>query len=160
MSKISYPLYNGVYPGWVNIEIRVADKVINGFTELNWSIKVEPGEVRGAGGQPIGYTLGMASYEGDMTILEPQYYELIGVLGDNYMSKAFNIFIARGPIDDTGEETFDTYYDALYGVRLTGSAGSGSATSGDALVKKLTIKPLRVLENGISPFPQTPSADI
>ncbi len=157
---MKYPNYNGPYPGWVNIEIRVADKVVNGITELNWAIKVEPGEVRGAGGQPIGHTLGMASYEGDLSILEPQYYALINVLGTNYMAKTFSIFIARGPIDDTGEETFETYYDALYGVRITGSAGNGSATSGDALVKKLTLKPLRVFENGVSPFPETPPADI
>lgn len=160
MSRIKYPLYNGPYPGWLNMEIRVADKVIGGITELNWSIKAEPGEVRGAGGQPIGYTVGQASYEGDLSLLEPQYYELISTMGDNYMVKTFTIFIARGPIDDTGEFTFETYYDALYGVRITGSAGSGSATSSDGLVKKLTIKPLRVFENGQSPFPATPPADI
>ncbi len=161
MSTIPYALVNGVYTSWPNIEIRVKGLVCGGITEINYSPKLDPGDVRGAGAQPIGMTIGQASYEGDFSILEPQWYQLLEILDPNkqgYGMTVFDIVVGRSPVGDL--DNFETVQDELIGCRITAAASSGSATSTDGLVKKCTIKMLRILEAGHPIGPASPTADI
>lgn len=143
------PLINGFYHSWASIEIRCNGNVIQGFTEINYSPGLEPGIVFGAGAEPIGRTLGQASYEGDFTLLLAQFNELITALGENFLTKSFDVVVSY-----SSPEIPDTV-DTLKGCRITKVENGASTGSTDAVTRKCTLSVMRILLNGLAPGPNT-----
>jgi hypothetical protein len=73
---VAFPMINGVRHSWSSVEIRLDNGIVLGITEINYSPKLEPGIVRGAGALPIAFTLGNAEYDGDFTILLEEFNSL------------------------------------------------------------------------------------
>jgi hypothetical protein len=139
---IGYPLINGRYYSWPSAEIRVAGTLVYGITEINYSIKLDPGIVRGAGSNPTGFTLGNAEYEGDFTILLPQFTELMAALGEGAMTQTFDIVVSYS------EDNVGTVVDTIQGCRITGIEAGASNGSTDAITRKCSVKMLRLLNDG------------
>ena len=138
------PLLNGVRHDWASFEATVNGRRFSGFLELNYSYKLEPTVVYGAGAQPIGYTTGKAEYEGDFTMLAQDFEELMELMGEGAMITQFDIVANYTPVG----EGMTPLTDTLQGCRITSIDSSASQGSGDALSIKTPIKILRILKNG------------
>jgi hypothetical protein len=161
---VNYPLINGVYPSWASVEIRVQNYVIGGITEINYKPSLESNYVLGAGAQPIGQTEGMTKYEGDFTILLPQWHALQKLLGDGYGRVPLDIIVTYSPVGN--DDSFDTVQDSMIGARIQDVGATMQASSGDALVKKIALKPMRIYEgasadqSGLNIYGQEVNPDI
>ncbi len=158
-AAIQYPLINGVRHAFSSIELRVNGSIILGFTEINYSPKLDPGIVRAAGALPVGMTLGNMEYEGDFTLLLQEFNNMLVQLGDGFMTVPFDIVVAYdaslGGVQSGG---LDVIVDTLEGCRISSVEATASSGSTDALTRKCTVKPLNVLLNGLRPGPQQPTA--
>lgn len=151
--SVPYPLIQGVRHSWSSIEIRLNGAIVLGVTEINYSPTLEPGEVRGAGARVIAHTLGQATYEGDFTILLEEFNVLVAALGDQWMTKTFDIVVTY---DESGSG-LSTIVDTLSGCRITKVEASNSSGSTDGSTRKCTIKYLQLLLNGVDPMPPQPT---
>lgn len=149
-----YPLINGVRHSWASIEIKLADDIILGITELNYKDKLDPGIVKGAGPRPIAFTLGNAEFDGDFTILLEEFNTLVTKLGDAWKSISFDIIVTY---DESGSG-LSTIVDTIKGCRITDTEASNSSGSTDGSVRKCAIKALDILWNGFSSAPGQPTA--
>lgn len=151
--SLAYPLGQGWRQSWSSIEIRVNNSIVLGITEINYSPSLEPGDVRGAGPRVIAFTLGQGAHEGDFTILLEEFDFLVATLGDNWMTKSFDIIVTY----DGTDGGLSVIQDTLGAVRITKTEHSNSNGSTDASVVKCTIKYLTLLLNGRDPLPAQPT---
>lgn len=157
--SVSYPLINGVRHSYSSVEVRINNQVFLGCTEINYSPKLEPSVVRGAGSLPIALTLGNADYEGDFSLLLEEFNQMLIALGDGAMAIAFDIVINYDPtLGGVPDGGLSVVTDTLQGCRITAIEASNSSGSTDATVRKCTIKPMGVLLNGIRVTPEQPTA--
>lgn len=158
-TAIQYPLINGTRHSWSSIEFRANGTVILGCTEINYSPKLDPAVVRGAGSLPIALTLGNAEFEGDFSLLLEEFNNLVTALGDGFMAVPFDITVSYdatlGGVLDGG---LSVIVDTLQGCRITSVESAASSGSTDAIVRKCAIKPMAVLLNGVNPMAQQPTA--
>ena len=159
---IAYPLVNGFRHSYAQLEIRVAGSIVLGITELNYSWKLEPAVVRGAGALPIGLTLGNADYDADFSILLEEFNSLMDILGAQgpALTVPFDIVAAYDPTIGqlSNPQNLSVLVDTVKGCRITNIEHSSSSGSTDAIVRKCTVKPLGILINGVSPMPEQPTA--
>ena len=156
---VSYPMINGVRHAWSSIEFRANGNVILGCTEINYTTKLEPSVVRGAGALPIGLTLGNADFDGDFSLLLQEFNDLMVTLGPGAMTVAFDIIISYdATLGNVVSGGLDVIVDTLRGCRITNIEASNSGGSTDATVRKCTIKPTMILLNGIPLTPEQPTA--
>jgi hypothetical protein len=148
-----YPLTNGVRHSWASVEIKLGDDIILGITEINYKDTLDPGIVKGAGPRPIAFTLGSYEADGDFTILLEEFNTLIQKLGAGWKSVQFEIIVTY---DESGSG-LSTIVDTLKGCRITSTEGNNSSANADATVRKLPIKCLDILWNGVSSVPAQPS---
>jgi hypothetical protein len=155
---IPYPLINGVRHSWSSVEIRVANQIVLGITEINYSPALDPAVVRGAGALPIGLTLGNMEYDGDFSILLEEFNALQTVLGDGMMTVPFDIVPAYdATLGNVQSGGLSVIVDSLLGCRITKIEAAASSGSTDALVRKCTIKYLDLLLNGLRVGPTLPT---
>ena len=156
---VSYPQINGARHSWSSVELRINGNIILGCTELNYSPKLEPGVVRGAGSLPIAHTLGNAEFDGDFSILLEEFNRLMKQLGSGAMAKTFDIIASYdatlGGVQSGG---LSVIVDTLRGCRITSIENSASSGSTDPNVRKCTVKPLLILLNGVQVTPEQPTA--
>lgn len=150
---LAYPLGQGWRQSWSSIEIRVNNAIVLGIQEINYSPSLEPGEVRGAGSRVIAHTLGQGAYEGDFSILLEEFNFLVATLGDNWMTKTFDIVVTY----DGSDGGLSVIVDTLRFCRITKTEHSNSNGSTDATIVKCTIKYLDLLLNGVNPLPEQPT---
>lgn len=151
-----YPLINGVRHSWSSVSIDVAGRTYGGIQEINYSSKLDAGTVYGAGSQPIGTTTGQGSFTCDLTILLEEYNALVATMGPGYMTAYFDIAVTYS---DEGfvESGLSTMVDTIKSCRLTEVGAAASNGSTDGLTRKLTVLPLQMFLNGVSPMPNQPS---
>lgn len=144
---MQYPQVNGFAYSWVGVEAVIAGnrKIGIGLQDINYTSKQEKTFVYGAGSQPVSKALGKAEYEADMTFLLAECQELLDALSPNALTKTFDIQVSY--TDLVSESRIIT--DTLIGVTLESLESSASQGSSDALVRKLPLKPLRILYNGV-----------
>jgi len=162
----SYPLTNGVRHSWASVGISAGGVTYGGVTECNYSPKLDAQYVRGAGPLPIGTTTGMATMTADMTMLEEEFKMFILTLGSpgligggaGFMTSFFNVEVTKsneGYIEGGMSTIIDTFT-----ARITEVSAAMQASSGDALVRKMTLLPITMRLNGASPFPNMPSLSL
>lgn len=149
-----YPLINGQRHSWASAEFRVDGDIVLGITEINYKDKLDPGTVYGAGPRPIAFTLGQASFEGDVTILLEEFNTLVTKLGPGWKAAQFDIVVSY---DESGSG-LSTIVDTLKGCRITDTEAGASSGSTDGLTRKLPLKMLDILWNGVSAIPAQPLA--
>ena len=138
-----YPLVNGKRYDFSSIVLQLPERKILGFKEINYSQKLEPGEVRGAHAQLLGRTRGNYTGEGSMTLYRQEADELRQALGDGYMEKEFDITVTYA---DDGQPTVT---DILKACRIVGEDASHSQGQ-DPLVEKFDLSVLSIKKNGKS----------
>jgi hypothetical protein len=145
---IEYPLVRGERHDFAAIEVEIdtpaGPKRFKGFKAVNYSVKLEPGQVRGTGARKIGRTRGEATEEGSLELYLAEWDELRAALGPGYMRKAFDVSVTYGP--DGLPATTDT----LVGCRIK-SVDKSHSQGADGLVAKLDLDIMKILENGLDP---------
>ena len=150
-----YPLVNGVRRSWTSVEAKFAVAVIGGITEINYAPKLDPAKVRGAGPLIIGMTTGLADYSADCSMLLAEYSELQTMLGPAFFTAFFDIEVSYSDEGYTAAG-LPVITDWMK-VRISEVSAAMSNGSADALVRKLTLVPIDMRLNGVSPMPNQPS---
>lgn len=156
---VQFPLVNGVRHSWTSVECKLAGGVVAGITEFNYSPKLEAATVRGAGPLPIGTTTGLASYTADFTILLEEFNQFVTTLGPAWMTAFFDFEISYSD-EGYAAAGLSTITDSVRRCRITEVGAAASNGSGDATVRKVTLLPLEMYLNGVSPMPNQPSLSI
>ena len=153
---IPYPLINGVRHSWSSVEIKVAGQTFGGVQEVNYGFKLDAATVYGQGSQPIGTTTGKGSFTADMTMLLEEYDAMVSALGPAYATAFFDL---QTSYSDEGfvESGLSTVVDTVKSCRITEVAASASNGSTDALTRKITLLPMQMFLNGVSPMPNQPA---
>lgn len=165
---LSYPLVNGVRHSWASVAITAGGLTYGGVTEVNYAPKLDAQYVRGAGPNPIATTTGMATMTADMTMLEEEFRQfiqtigglggLVGLGGSGFLTTFFSVEVQKsneGYILGGMSTIIDNFQ-----ARITEVSAAMSASSGDALVRKMTLLPITMNLNGASPFPNMPSLSL
>lgn len=163
---LSYPMTNGVRHSWASVGIQVGGMTYGGVTEVNYAPKLDAQYVRGAGPLPIATTTGMGSMTADMTMLEEEFRMLVNTLGSpgllgggaGFMTSFFEVQVTKSN-EGYIEGGMSTIIDSFTG-RITEVTAAMQTSSGDALVRKMTILPITMRLNGASPFPNMPSVSL
>ena|SRR5690348_3993599 len=163
---LSYPLVNGVRHSWASVAITAGGLPFGGVTEINYAPKLDAQYVRGAGPNPIATTTGLASMTADMTMLEEEFKLLMQTLGSpgligggaGFMTSFFDIEVTKSN-EGYILGGMSTIIDTLQ-CRITEVSAAMQASSGDALVRKMTLLPITMRLNGASPFPNMPSLSL
>jgi len=140
-----YPLINGTYPDFASIEIKIRGTHYIGLTEISYSDTLEAGEVRGTHAQKLGTTTGQYSAEASMTMLRPEFDDLIQRLGPGYKQVAFDIVINYRPPGGA------MITDKIIGARITSTEISASQGS-DPVSVSVTLAPNHLILNGVPPL--------
>jgi hypothetical protein len=136
-----YPLVNGKRYDFSSITLQLPNGKMLGFKEVTYSVKLEPGEVRGAHPQILGRTRGNYTAEGSLTVFRQEADEIRTALGDGYMEKEFDITVTYG------EDGQPTVTDILKACRIVNDDASRSQGQ-DPLEEKLDLSILSVRKNG------------
>ena len=134
---MEYPLINGFRYSFASIEVSIDGRKMIGFREINYRVRREPGEVRGAHPEPLGLTRGEITYEADLVAYAEEAEELIKQLGDGYMEKPFDITVTYA------EEGQPTVTDQLLGCTIV-QIERAHTRGTDPLEVRLQLKPARV----------------
>lgn len=143
-TPIPYPLVNGVRHSFASIELKLDGQVFIGFKSISYSRKRDRGIVHGNHPDPIGKTRGKNTYEGscELYLAEWQFF-VTGVLGGaGYGDRFFDVLVTYS------ENGFDTIQDVIKGCTMDSTEGEGSEGT-DALTRKVDLKPLKILFNGV-----------
>ena len=141
----SFPLINGNRYSWSSIEIRVGGKLYRGIKEIAYSVSLEPGDVRGTLAQRGGRTRGDYKPEGSMTMFLQEYNEFITDLGPGFMEREFDV------VAQYSDRNQPVVTDKLVSCRIK-KADKSHSQGPDALIVKLDLDIMFIVENGISPI--------
>jgi hypothetical protein len=145
---IEYPLVNGERHEFAAIEVEIdtpdGPKRFKGFKAVNYSMALEPGQIRGTSARKLGRTRGEATEEGSLEMYLAEWNELRDSLGDGYMRKVFDVSVTYGA-DGVLAST-----DRLVGCRIK-KVDKSHSQGADGLVAKLDLDVMKILENGLDP---------
>lgn len=140
-TPISYPLTSGNRHSPASAELKINDKIVQGWRSIEYTWKLEPVEVRGPHPDPLGFTIGQASYEGSIELYLAEYQQILSDLGPGFAVVQFPITVSYS------ENGFDTIVDELIGCRF--KAGSGTQSGTDPLARKFDLAILKIKPNGV-----------
>ena len=143
---LTYPLINGIRFSFASIELSIAGTKYVGVSEISYSHTLEPGEVRGAHAQVLGYTKGDYVAEGSMTMYKEEWETLRKGLGEGWMEKSIDVITVT--YAEVGNETV---VDKLVSVRIVSTENSISQGPDPASVT-ITLKPLYIEEGSQKPI--------
>lgn len=150
---ILYPLLNGMRFDHSSIEFGIngLPTIFAGISEVSYSHQLDGKEVRGNRPQAIGRTRGQYTCEANLTMPKAEYTVLQSILStqgalldQGYLEVSFDISINYG---ESG--TYVT--DVIQGCRLKKPA-TDSKEGGDAVMVKIDLHPMLIIENGLLPF--------
>lgn len=154
---VRYPLINGVRHSWAEVEIRVLNSIILGCTKIDYSDKLDPVAVRGAGSNIIAWTVGMQETSGSITLLLEEFNTLVNELSRINTAWKLSTFDIIVSYDGSGSG-LSTIVDTIQGCRISepkiGTTESGSA---DPMTRECSLFHMGVLWNGKLGSPAQPS---
>lgn len=144
-----YPLVNGERHDFARVEITIETEGgllrFLGVASINYSLKLEPGQVRGTAARKLGRTLGEMTEEGSVELYLAEWDEMRAALGNGYMRKSFNISVTYGA------DGLPVTTDVLEGCRIKGVEKNHSQGT-DGLKAKLDLDIMKILEGGLDPI--------
>lgn len=154
---LRYPLINGQRHSWAEVEIRVANSIILGVTKIDYSDKLDPALVRGAGPNIIAHTVGIQETSGSITLLLEEFNVLVEEL--QKINSAWKL--AQFPIivtyDNSGSG-LSVVQDTIIGCRISEvKVGTTEAGSADAITRECSLFHLGVQWGGKLGSPAFPS---
>ena len=145
ITTIPYPMTNGVRQAWCSLELKVRGVPYLGITSLNYSWEIKRDNVYGTHPDPLGITRGQATYTADIEMLLAEYNFLITQLGNGFAEVPLDIFATYS------ENGLDTICDQVLGC-LMDKGEASQAVDSKALVRKVTLHPIKVKPNGLDIF--------
>ncbi len=156
---LRYPLINGVRHSWAEVEIRVNNQIILGCTKIDYSDKLDPVAVRGAGPNIIAFTMGMQETSGSITLLLEEFNVLVESLQE--INTAWKV--VQFPIIVTYDGSgigLSTIQDTIIGARISEvKVGTTEAGSADPMTRECSLFHMGVQWNGALGSPPFPSAN-
>lgn len=153
----TYPLTTGNRLDASSIELNINGKRYIGFSEMEYEQSLEPGEVRGATPQVLGYTRGIYKAGGTLTILREEFQDLtldlqtlaVGFLEANFVATV--TYSELPPLASLAIPGF-TSIDTLIGLRFTSTKSIIKTGTADPLIVTLPFVCRMILVNGIQPM--------
>lgn len=146
MAQISYPFTGGSRHSPASAELRFGapiNAIVIGWTSIDYSAKLEPEMVYANHPDPIGRTLGRATYEASIEVYLAEFkQQLLDSLGAGWATQSFDITVTWT------ENGFDTFTDHIIGCRLLGYEQTISNDAA-AIKRKVELKPLKILTNNV-----------
>ncbi len=145
---VPVPLVNGTYFAYADIEFQIGAGIYLGLKSINYGNKLQRQFVRGTNREPLGQTSGQYEPTADFEIYLPQLQFLLQQLGPGYMQVSIPaITVSYGTDPETLPIGVTT--DIIQNARIVDIEASQSEGL-DALVRKVTLMPQRILLNGQS----------
>lgn len=113
-----------------------------GWSKISYEWELKPSLVRGHHPDPIGQTLGQASYTLSWEVFLAEYNMLLSLIGPGFATIPLTFTVAYS------ENGFDTIVDQILGVRLT-KGGRELQNNADPLKATIECSPLKILPNGV-----------
>ena len=136
-----YPTINCIAYGWAEVVLSVAGMSIRGVKAINYSESVERGKVRGTSQRKLALTSGEHDAEGDIELYMADWYDLLALLGDGYMTIPFAISVSF-------TNNYDFHTDDLVGVRIK-KVGNAHAQGNEPLTIKIDLDIMRLKRDGL-----------
>ena len=155
-TPLQYPLINGVKHDFSSIELKLAGQIFVGFRAINYNRTRTRTMVMGNSPDPLAKTEGVNAYTADCEIYLAEWNLLQGILvqaaaaagipsgtspGSGYGDVLFQIVVTYSSLG------FDTITDILNGCSLD-TLEASQAQGPDALVRKITLNPLKIYFGG------------
>ena len=140
---IQYPLINGNRHDFSSIEVNLNGEIFRGFHSINYSRTRTRTDVRGNHPDPLGKTRGTTEYSGDCELYLAEWNQFINDIGVGYGDYFFTVTASY-----TAPPAFDPNQDVLLGCTIDSTEVSQSQ-SGDPLMRKFNLRPVKILFNGI-----------
>lgn len=148
-----YPLINGVWHSWAEVEIKFAGNTILGITKVDYSDKLSGAPVRGAGPLIIGYTTGNQEVSGSFTLLLESFQQLINLLAEQRPTDSawklvpFDISVSY----DGSASGLSVVTDTIKACRIEEvKVGTTEAGSTDPMTRECTILHQGVIWGNVS----------
>lgn len=157
MGDIAYPLINGTRHDFTSIELKVAGQIFVGFKSINYKRTRTRTMVMGNSPDPIAKTEGTNAYSCDFEMYLAEWKLLKSILkklaasqsgvvsgvspGSGYGDVLFQIVVTYG------SSAFDTTTDVINGCSAD-EVEASQAQGPDPLSRKVTVNPLKVIEDG------------
>lgn len=165
MAEEEYPLIDGEYVSWANVDCSL--EVYDGpsfqtrdFSKIDWSDKLEPGAVRGTGPRKRGRTVGEYDAEATIAMYIDKARQFMAALQQVALARGINgigripfdvalNYVPLSNADVTFGETGSIISVALIGCRIkTRSGSNANGTDGAALEFPLDVMDIQV--DGVS----------
>lgn len=142
MGANDYPMIREAYVGWaeisVGIDIAEGDSIsTKDFSAVDWSQKLEPGDVPGAGPNLLGRTTGMYGCDGTFTMYRAAYHKLVKSLAqksERYGTVVFDVTVSWSPLEADNATSDNVFTVKLIGCRIKEEQASNAPGSDAAAV--------------------------
>lgn len=139
MGANEYPMVKEAYVGWaeinIGIDIAEGDSIsTKDYSAIDWSDKLEPGQVPGAGPDTAGRTTGMYSADASFTMYRAAFRKLCKSLmqkSKRIGTVVFDITVSWSPLDADGATSENVFTTKIVGCRIMERQVS-NAPGGDA----------------------------
>lgn len=149
---VQYPMINGHRYSWASIEFGFNNgAVMRGIKSIDYSHSLTPAKLTGTGPNPVGRTRGIYEVKATLEMYRVEYENLKATLGQSGVGFGETAFPITVQYADVGQPVIT---DTLEGVRIVEPQFSGSEGS-DPLTVKITLDPMRLLENGLPLYTPT-----
>lgn len=136
-----YPQVNGHRYSHSSLEIKWGGFLILGVKDLDYSDELTPGELRGTAPQILGRTRGIQKATASISMYKLEWELLrikLGVVGQGYGETTADITVMFAEIGPLA-------VDKIYSPRVMKVQQTSSADSGDGILVKIDLHPLRIL---------------
>lgn len=148
----TFPLVNGVYYAYADIEFRAGGLLFAGLKAINYKDNLGRVKVRGTAMVSLGLTRGKYEASGDFSMYLDAAQLLIGTLGPNWRQTPISASISYGPNPGLAVQLVTDIIPGFYIGELDASQSEGE----DALVRKFTMHiPGQILWNGVPSIIET-----
>lgn len=142
---IPYPMMDTSELSFASIEANYAGQVVAGFTAIEYSIELTPGEVRGTSPRVLARTAGDEKFTATATMRKAEYENYrarLSVSGQGYMLVSHPITVTYFEIGASAPIT-----DILHGCRITKDQDSHKQGT-DGLMVQITYHVMRIMRAG------------
>lgn len=145
---MQYPLVNGKRYSFASVTFSLGNISIFGVTDISYSHSLEPGEVRGAHPQVLGYTRGEYSCEASVTFLKEEWDEAVKQLDNSVGLLEVIVPVVTITYADQGAPTVT---DKLMNCRIQ-SIEVSTSTGSDPVEVVVSLMPTHIEMNGRNPL--------
>ena len=131
---VEYPLINGKAFSFTSVILYIADTEFRAFKAISYGGSRKYAWIYGNNSDPLARTKGKNEYDGSFDLYKHEYDRLIGLLGDGYKDKTFNVEVGWS------SDGLSLGYDQLVGCAIADDPVESSDSEEGTVVKvKLSV---------------------